>query len=103
MLTVLARDALRDALTGIMFSETTTAGIRIHTLERLVLDREMNTVATRYGDIPVKVLIRDGRVVTVAPEYEACRHAANELGVPLRQVYDEAKKMSDSLYKRKRS
>lgn len=100
MLTVLARDALRDALSEIIFSETTTAGIRVHGMERLVLDREVIRVATRYGDIPVKILKKEGAVITVAPEYEACRAAAKELGVPLRKIYDEAKKIADSPRKR---
>ncbi len=91
-LTVLAREVHRETLTEIIFAETTTAGIRMSRLERAVLDREMRLVSTRFGSIPVKVLSRGGRVVTVSPEYEECRKLAKELKVSLKEVYDEAKK-----------
>ncbi len=96
-LTVLAREERREALTEIIFAETTTAGIRAGRLERTVLDREMRRVATRFGEIPVKVLSRGGRVVSVSPEYEECRKIAKERQVPLKEVYDEAKKTAAAL------
>ncbi len=94
LLTVLVRDERREALMEILFAETTTAGVRAGRLERTVLDREMRRVKTRFGEITVKVLSREGRVVTVSPEYEECRKIAGERQVPLKEVYDEAKKMA---------
>ena len=94
LLTVLAREERREALTEILFAETTTAGVRSSLLARTVLDREMRQVTTRFGEIPVKVLSRGGSVVTVSPEYEQCRKIAKERRVPLKEVYDEAKKMA---------
>ena len=75
----------------------TTAGIRAARLERTVLDREMRQVATRFGEIPVKVLSRGGRVISVSPEYEECRRIAKERQVPLKEVYDEAKKTAAAM------
>ncbi len=97
-LTVLAREEQRDLLTGMVFAETTTAGIRISRIERAILDREMRPVSTRFGEITVKILSRGGRVVTVSPEYEECRKIAKVRMVPLKTVYDEAKKMADTLF-----
>ena len=98
-LTVLAREEDRDALARVVFAETTTAGVRIARLDRLVLQRETRRVATVYGEIAVKVLSSGGRPVTVSPEFEDCRAAAKTLGVPLRKVYDEARKRADFLLK----
>ncbi|HNW27361.1 MAG TPA: nickel pincer cofactor biosynthesis protein LarC [Spirochaetota bacterium] len=97
LLTVLAREERREALAEIIFAETTTAGIRAARLERTVLDREMRRVTTRFGEITVKVLSRGGRVVSVSPEYEECRRIAKERQVPLKEVYDEAKKTAAAL------
>jgi len=94
---VLAREERREALAEIIFAETTTAGIRAARLERTVLDREMRRVTTRFGEITVKVLSRGGRVVSVSPEYEECRRIAKERQVPLKEVYDEAKKTAAAL------
>jgi uncharacterized protein (TIGR00299 family) protein len=98
-LTVLAREDKRDELTGIIFEETTTAGIRISRMERTALEREMRKVSTRFGEVGVKLLYSGGRVVTVSPEYEDCRRIAKAEGVPLKAVYDDAKKAADSLKK----
>lgn len=97
LLTVITREETKDDIARIIFEETTTAGIRYSMMERVVLDREMRNITTKYGDIGVKVLSRGGRVVTVSPEYEDCRSIAQSLGVPLKQVYDEARKKSSEL------
>ena len=72
VLTVLCREESRDALSRIIFEETTTAGIRYGRMERMVLDRELRRVRTPFGEIGVKVLTGAGRVITVSPEYEEC-------------------------------
>jgi pyridinium-3,5-bisthiocarboxylic acid mononucleotide nickel chelatase len=93
-LTVLAREEHRDGLTRIIFEETTTAGVRFSRLERLALHREIRKVRTRFGEVAVKFLSGTGGIVTVSPEYEDCRAAAISAGVPLKNVYDEAKKIA---------
>lgn len=75
-----------DALAELVFSETTTIGLRIYEARRKVLDREWVSVETAYGAVRVKVARRDGRVVNAAPEYEDCQRLASEKGVPLKDV-----------------
>lgn len=98
LLTVLAREELREILTEILFAETTTAGVRVSRLERTVLDRAMRRLQTRFGELSIKILSRGGRVITVSPEYEECRARAKEQGVPLKEIYDEAKKIAATLF-----
>ena len=47
-------------------------------------------VQTRHGRVRVKVGRLEGRVVTVAPEFEDCAAVAREADVPARDVYGEA-------------
>lgn len=94
LLTVLASEATAAGVRNVIFAETTTAGIRYHTMERAVLTRETRRVATRYGEVAVKFLTDGNRVITVSPEYEDCRRIAIERDVPLRMVYEEAKKIA---------
>jgi len=70
--------------------ETTTFGVRIYRTERRCLERTSTTVATRFGDIRVKIGSISGTQISASPEYEDCRAAAENHGVPIRQVYDEA-------------
>lgn len=92
LLTVLSGRENKSRLAGIIFSETSTLGIRTRQEQRQVALREIKTVKTRYGDINVKVarLAKGQAPVQVAPEYRDCRAAAEREGVPLKEVYNEA-------------
>jgi len=90
-LSVLAPAAVVDVVMNVIFSETTTIGIRHLEWQRRKLQREIAVVATPFGDIAVKVGRSNERVLTVAPEYDACKAAAQKHNVPLKVVYDKAK------------
>jgi uncharacterized protein (DUF111 family) len=90
LLRVLLPKALRDTVLQILFSETTSFGIRIQEVERISLPRRAIRVETSYGRLPVKVANNPEGDSTLAPEYDACRRAARLHQVPLRQVYEEA-------------
>jgi hypothetical protein len=55
-----------DALSQLLFEQTTTIGVRIHEARRKVLEREHVTVETPYGSVRVKVARREGKVVNFA-------------------------------------
>ena len=60
----------------IIFSETTTFGVRRRTVSRTKLDRSFETVETEFGPIRVKIGRLRGQTVTMSPEFEDCRLAA---------------------------
>ena len=70
----------------LLFSETTTLGVRSYEVERRALNRETIRVETPYGQIDVKVASINGRVINEMPEYEQWRAAAERGGVALRVV-----------------
>ena len=90
LLSILCRAEQRSALTALLFSETTTLGIRAHEIERRALQRKIVVVETQYGPIDVKVAQLNGHVVKAMPEFEQCRKAAREANVPLRLVEEAA-------------
>lgn len=90
LLSVLCAQENAEEVKKTLFEETTTLGVRYHGVRREALERTVATVATRHGDIRVKVGKRNGIVVSVSPEYEDCRRVALEKGVPLKEVYAEA-------------
>jgi uncharacterized protein (DUF111 family) len=92
LLQVLAPPAARDAVARVLFSETTTIGVRFHEAGRLKLPRRVVEVATPYGPIAVKIAEGPDGARTVAPEYESCRAAADLHRVALRIVYEAARK-----------
>ena len=90
LVTVLCDRATEKALTELVFRETTTLGVRRSMATRQTLQRELVTVETAFGAIRVKVARMNGRTLNVAPEYDDCRAAATEKGVPLKRVLAEA-------------
>ncbi len=86
LISVVAPPELAEELATIVFAETTTLGLRILQAERRVLARSIAEVETAYG----KVRIKYAETGSFAPEYEDCRKAAAQHGVPLRTVIAEA-------------
>jgi pyridinium-3,5-bisthiocarboxylic acid mononucleotide nickel chelatase len=69
-----------------LLRESTTLGVRCTEGERVVLDRRFETVATRWGEVRVKLGLQEGRVVNAQPEFEDCRLISSEHDVPIKQV-----------------
>jgi uncharacterized protein (TIGR00299 family) protein len=90
LLSILCRGDKRSSLSDLLFSETTTLGIRSFEVERRALQREIVAVETQYGPIDVKVAKLNGHVIKAMPEYEQCREAARRASVPLRLVEEAA-------------
>jgi uncharacterized protein (TIGR00299 family) protein len=87
---VLAAPERRDAIEELLFSETTTLGVRHQEWRRSVLERERVEVETPYGRIGVKVGRRGGRVYNAQPEFEDCQRVALERGVAVKEVWAAA-------------
>jgi hypothetical protein len=90
LVSALCRPAEAEALRGILFTETTTLGVRQHWVERRCLERFSRTVETPYGAVRVKVAHLPDGSEKAAPEYEDCRRLALEQGVAIREVYRAA-------------
>lgn len=88
MLTVVCRDSDVERMEEIIFSETTTIGIRRSHVERSVMERHIETVKTPIGDVKVKTCSY-GDIVRSYPEYESLRELCNENGIPYREGYDK--------------
>jgi hypothetical protein len=94
LLTVLCKKDLAGKLSDIIFSETTTAGIRYRTANRRVLKRRMIEVDTPYGPVGIKVL-EIGDKVKLQPEYDDCKKAAGDGKVSLAEVIRTAVRLAE--------
>ena len=86
LVTVIAPPARREAVSAILFTDTTTIGVRYQEMEREKLEREIRTIETAAGAIRFKIARRDGRIVNASPEFEDCARAAGERGLPIKDV-----------------
>ncbi len=85
-LTLIAPLVAKEAMLERLFTDSTTLGVRLMEVERVVARRWEETINTPYGPLPVKVTEYGDRR-RVLPEYEACRKLAEEHGLPLIEVY----------------
>jgi uncharacterized protein (TIGR00299 family) protein len=100
LLSILCDPSRKESIMEMLFTETTTLGIRSYDVSRRALERSIVKVQTAYGPIDVKVGHLNGRVVNTMPEFEQCREAALKKGVALKEVEDAARfalRMSDIL------
>ncbi|HET7216941.1 MAG TPA: nickel pincer cofactor biosynthesis protein LarC [Vicinamibacterales bacterium] len=86
LVTVIARPGDRERLSTLLFTETTTIGVRYREMLRERLEREVRAVDTPLGPIRFKIATRAGRVMNAAPEFEDCARVAAARGLPIKEV-----------------
>ena len=93
-LSALVRENELAGVLAVFFEETTTLGVRLYEASRKKLARESIAVDTKYGKIVIKAGKLGDVVRNISPEYEDCRRIASQLDIPLKEVYDEAKRVA---------
>ena len=91
ILHVLAHPGSLDDLLQIIFTESTSIGVRTYEVTKRMLQREMTVVQTPYGPVNIKLARLGDRIVNLKPEYEDCRELARQLNVPLKDVLAAAR------------
>lgn len=91
-LSVLAEPSMLTRMASIIFKETTAIGVRFYEAGRFKLERKFSKVKTKYGDVSVKMSGTAEGVLTAMPEYEECVKLARKNNIPLKKVYEEARR-----------
>jgi pyridinium-3,5-bisthiocarboxylic acid mononucleotide nickel chelatase len=75
----------------IIFTETSTLGIRRDRQIRSILPRSIESVMTKYGSVRVKIarnnLVNDDRIINIQPEYADCAALAQQHQVPWKEIH----------------
>lgn len=80
-----------DALRRVLFTETTTLGVRGWLVDRWALERRWVTVEVASQPVRLKVGMLDGVVVNVAPEFDDALAAGRAAGLPVKDVLARAR------------
>ncbi len=86
-ISVLASPDLSETIKSMIYSNTTTLGIRSYFVTKDALDRKLISLDTEWGKVTIKVSFHRGKLLHAKPEYEECRRIAHEFGLPLEKVY----------------
>jgi len=86
LLSTLVSESKIDDVLKIIFTQTTTLGVRIIEVGRKKLAREQKEIETPFGKVKFKLVIND-KTHRLVPEFEECKRIAEEKNLPLIQVY----------------
>ncbi|MBN2056788.1 nickel pincer cofactor biosynthesis protein LarC, partial [bacterium] len=84
---VIAPPPAVSTVSNAMFAHSTTLGIRLGEVNRIILRRRADVVSTAYGEIQVKCVQLPNGVRRCTPEHDSCQAAARRGGVSLVEVY----------------
>ncbi|MEO1510094.1 MAG: nickel pincer cofactor biosynthesis protein LarC [Cyanobacteria bacterium J06633_23] len=100
LLTVICDPAHVDSCQSLLFSETTTLGVRITTQQRQTLYRTWKSIKTDYGAVQVKAGLAtpDGPILNLQPEYETCAQLARDQGISWKRIQWAAIAAAQPLY-----
>lgn len=88
-LSVLCSEEHLDAVREVIFTESTTIGLRVVPVRKETLHREFVETETRYGPVVIKKSYYNNRLVSVKPEADRCAEIARETGLPMKQIIQE--------------
>ncbi|QHI71806.1 nickel pincer cofactor biosynthesis protein LarC [Aminipila terrae] len=88
MLQVLCSEEQIEQMQDIIFSHTTTVGIRRNKVQRTVLERELKHLKMPYGDVTVKVCQHKEHIYFY-PEYEDVKKICVDHHKKYKEVYQE--------------
>ncbi|HBE41477.1 MAG TPA: nickel pincer cofactor biosynthesis protein LarC, partial [Bacteroidales bacterium] len=88
VLNIICEKGNEDILKEIIFTESTSVGVRTFPFRKDTLIRKIEQTDTTYGKVTVKRSFYNGREVSCKPEYSECKRIAEERGIPVKEVYN---------------
>lgn len=99
MLSLICRDKQISVLEDILFTHTTTIGVRKYLVYRSILSREKKIINTEFGEAEVKICTH-GQKTFFYPEYESIRKICRENNLDYQTVYYTIREEAERLWKK---
>ena len=93
-LTVLSPLSQTEQLSQEILGQSSTIGVRIHTVRRILLPRHSISIDTPWGQVQAKKIERPSGT-EIVPEAGSCAALAETAKVPVRQIVDSARSWLD--------
>jgi uncharacterized protein (TIGR00299 family) protein len=97
-ISILTAEAGKDNLKSLLYTESSSIGLRVTSVRRECLERQITKVETRWGDIQIKLAYFEDTVVNVKPEFEQIRQIAESNNIAVKVVTAEVLKICSNLY-----
>lgn len=89
VLNVICENETAERVKSIIFTESTSLGIRSFPFRKDTLLRKFETISTGFGDVNIKRSFYNGKEVSAKPEFDDCKRIASEKGIPVKEVYNK--------------
>ncbi len=94
-LSVLCKEVLSDKMKAIIFSNSTSIGMREYRVRKNMLRREESTVETAFGTVRIKQSFFNGKIVRSKPEFEDCKKLAEKHQTTISEIEKAVNKLTD--------
>ncbi len=94
-LSVLCKEELVDKMKEVVFTNSTSIGIREYRVKKSMLRREESTIETIYGEVRVKQSFFNGQKVRSKPEYDDCKRLAEKHLKTISEIEKAVNKLTD--------
>lgn len=95
-LCVLCEPLLAGKMKTILFTHTSTIGLRENRITKNALYRQEKKVKTVYGEVRIKESFLNGKRVNVKPEFEDCKKLARKYNIPVQRIQEFVLKSMDN-------
>ncbi len=85
-LSVLCKVPLASKMKEIIFTHSSSIGVREYTVKKNMLRREESSIETPFGNVRIKQSYYNGRMVSSKPESEDCRRLAEKHHIPVSEI-----------------
>lgn len=79
-------------ITDVFFKHSSTLGVRVGSVKKYELERDVVARKTSYGEVRVKQAFQNGGTLKSKPEFEDCRRLSEEHDVSLRDITEAAER-----------
>jgi len=88
VISVMCRQEQINMVKMLLFSETSTLGVRQYSVERTALYREPHRIKTPWGEVDAKRAFLPDGTEKISPEFESVKRLAAAKGVPVWKIMD---------------
>ncbi len=88
ILNIICEKGNEETLKEIIFTESTTVGVRTFPFRKDTLSRRFDQIDTIYGKVTLKRSFYKDKEVSCKPEYSECKTIAEAKGIPVKEVYN---------------
>jgi uncharacterized protein (TIGR00299 family) protein len=94
-LSILCKEKLVEKMKEIIFTHSTSIGIREYAVKKNMLRREETTVETTYGSVRIKQSYFNGKLVRSKPEFEDCKNLAEKHQISISEIEKAVNHLAD--------